>query len=101
MRKRKPHFDDVRCPSGSLEQKLDMCEGGSMRGDELLRERTDHPNFNVDMSEDSREGDEMSGDEHSSGHQGDDPGFPGLLEPEDSDDSSRLEPGRRRRGEAA
>jgi hypothetical protein len=82
---------------GSIEQKLDMCEGeGSMRGDEILHNHgldaneneseygvqgvdeliEANSNFQCDLSEESREGDEMSGDEHSSGWQG---GEPELL----------------------
>lgn len=71
---------------GSIEQQLDMCESGPLRGDDLLhnhgiQERTNpHPtlnpdqmesNYRIDMSEENREGAEESGDEHSMGLQGD------------------------------
>lgn len=75
---------------GSIEQQLDMMEEGDLRGDEVMR-RTDllatpeepiseQPmdlvselrSFNMTMSERDREGDEMSGDDHSSGLQGED-----------------------------
>lgn len=75
-----------RCSPGSIEQKLDMCEAGDLRGDEILHqhgmedwyEEGGDPNelnemlnnFHVDMSEEGREGDEMSGDDHSFGLQG-------------------------------
>jgi hypothetical protein len=79
--------------SGSIEQHLDMNESGPLRGEEILRshglsdqdyrqhageeprpldpERMQR-NYNVDMSEDQREGSEEAGDEHSSGLQGSD-----------------------------
>jgi hypothetical protein len=81
MRKRKPQVDEVFCPPGSIEQQLDMCEEGSLRGEEVLREHRDHPSFAVDLSEEDREGDEMSGDEHSGGLQGGEPELssPGQL----------------------
>lgn len=75
--------------SGSIAQHLDMIERGPLRGEEILRnhgippQRREHAalderlmerNFNVDLSEPSREGDEESGDEHSSGLQGGDQG---------------------------
>jgi hypothetical protein len=61
-----------------IEQKLDMKERGPLRGEEVLRQHhtsdtgglTDR--FAVDMAEKDREGDEMSGDEHSGGLQGGD-----------------------------
>jgi len=75
---------------GSIEQQLDMVEEGDLRGDEVTR-RTDllvtpeDPNsedpldlvselqsFNMTRAERDREGDEMSGDDHSSGLQGED-----------------------------
>lgn len=71
------------CTPGSIEQKLDMCEEGSLKGDEILHrhgrrkpkpsgdpkpiDKDMNENFNVDMSEPDREGDEWSGDEHSFG----------------------------------
>ena len=70
MRKRKPQIDEAINSAGSLEQQLDMCVGGSLRGDEQLREYHDHPLFEEDMAEEDREGDEMSGDDHSNGLQG-------------------------------
>lgn len=68
----------------SIEQHLDMCETGALRGDEILHNHgSDAPtnadmisvdemmrNFHFDMAERDREGDEMSGDDHSSGLQG-------------------------------
>lgn len=77
---------------GSIEQQLDMVEEGSLRGDQILhshgvtppgdmRSRLGEPlgadelmaeqAFNLDLSEEMREGAELSGDEHSSGLQGD------------------------------
>lgn len=98
MRKRKPLIDEARCPAGSLEQQMDMCEGGSLRGEEVLREAHDHPLFSEDMAEEDREGDEMSGDEHSGGLQGGDSEF---YEQEQADglpgDETRLEDLRARR----
>ncbi len=78
----------LRCAPGSIEQQLDMCEQGDLKGDEIqfhhgmdfsdqegdLNELTDLfelENFNVDMAEEGREGSELSGDEHSMGLQGD------------------------------
>lgn len=73
---------------GSIEQHLDMCEEGSLRGDELLHQHgVEAPGeedaqqgeplgvdvlmarnpFEIDMAEESREGSEMTGDEHSCG----------------------------------
>ncbi|OFZ18104.1 MAG: hypothetical protein A2X94_13955 [Bdellovibrionales bacterium GWB1_55_8] len=77
--------EPLPCSPGSIEQQLDMCEDGELRGDEVLHshglqknEKADlssedsmRTNFSVDMSEVDREGDEMSGDEHSLGLQGD------------------------------
>jgi hypothetical protein len=80
---------------GSIEQQLDMVEGlPGPRGEGLIREhgRTFDDkrdpnfvkeldgdemlqNFHVNMGESNREGDEMSGDEHSSGLQGGDSEF--------------------------
>jgi hypothetical protein len=79
---------------GSIEQQLDMVEGGGPKGDTLIR---DHgktfddkrdpnyvkeldgdemlKNYHVNMGESNREGDEMSGDEHSLGLQGGDSEF--------------------------
>jgi len=74
-----------------------MCESGRLRGDEILHQRdrgvkaeTDH--FRPDMSEENREGAEMSGDEHSSGLQGGDSEF--LSQPRESGlpgDETRIE----------
>jgi len=75
------------CSPGSIEQQLDMCEEGELRGDAVQRnlkvadEGNQDPtpvdeefgSFNMDMSEADREGDEMSGDEHSGGLQGEEP----------------------------
>lgn len=71
---------------GSIEQQLDMCEEGSLRGDEILhhqgRTEEDHrlpdvppvdrllERYQLDLSEENREGDEWSGDDHSGGLQG-------------------------------
>jgi hypothetical protein len=72
---------------GSIELQLDMCEAeDEMRGDDVIRSlgrvmggpdqdpvdlsEIMSNNFRMDLSEDDREGDEMSGDEHSSGLQG-------------------------------
>jgi len=78
---------------GSIEQQLDMMEEGSLRGDELLHHhgleavgedlaREGEPlgvdqlmarnAYEIDMAEESREGSELSGDEHSRGLQGGD-----------------------------
>ena len=71
-----------------------MCENqGELKGDEVLRShgsgsrRDLEHNFRPDMAELNREGDEMSGDEHSSGYQGDEAGLPGnetVLQEEQS-----------------
>jgi hypothetical protein len=74
---------------GTEAQHLDMLEDADPRGDDdlyspedSLLDDSDEPvlgademmaNYNVDMSETQREGDEMSGDEHSSGLQGGEP----------------------------
>ena len=73
---------------GSIEQQLDMVEEGDLKGDEVLRRTellqtpedpssedpldlfAEMQSFNMTMSERDREGDEMSGDDHSSGLQG-------------------------------
>jgi hypothetical protein len=82
--------DGGRCKPGSIEQQLDMCEEGDLRGDEILHSHGSESKkrgktiekkpldrlmdeFSADLSEPAREGDEMSGDEHSSGLQGDAP----------------------------
>ena len=80
-----PPKSDTR--SGSIKQQLDMNESGPNRGDEILHHHGIEPrtgsyptmndalmeeNYHIDMSEDTREGDEESGDEHSSGYQADD-----------------------------
>ena len=70
MRERKNTADSGACAPGSIEHQLDMCETGSLRGDETIRRHKDHPNLAMDMAEVDREGDEMSGDDHSSGLQG-------------------------------
>jgi hypothetical protein len=73
---------------GSIEQQLDMCEEGTLRGDEILHHHGLEPvenkegpieidrlmenNYHMDLAEDDREGAEMSGDEHSIGLQGGD-----------------------------
>ena len=68
----------------AIEQHLDMLEKGDLRGNEIEHSHG-HPrnrpidisnpddllsNYNVDMSEENREGSEMSGDDHSGGLQG-------------------------------
>lgn len=73
------------CAPGSIEQQLDMCEEGTLRGDEILHHHGDEnapeansetpvnllmDRYEMDMAEEGREGDELSGDEHSSGLQG-------------------------------
>lgn len=73
---------------GSIEQQLDMVETGTLKGDMVLGHRDEiHDidddemsdeqemdlNYRFDMSETAREGDEESGDEHSSGLQGGEP----------------------------
>jgi hypothetical protein len=74
---RREREEPLPCEPGSIEQQLDMCETGPLRGDEIehhhgLREENDiEHNFEVDMAEPDREGAELSGDEHSSGYQGD------------------------------
>jgi hypothetical protein len=78
---------------GSIEQQLDMSEHGSLRGDELLHHHGLEPEgeemaregeilgvdqlmarnaYEIDMAEESREGSELSGDEHSRGLNGGD-----------------------------
>ncbi|NDD90681.1 hypothetical protein EBZ37_01130, partial [bacterium] len=78
---------------GSIEQQLDMCEDGSLRGDDLLHRHGLNPPaeelafegellgvdelmarnpYEIDMAEEGREGSEWSGDEHSRGLQGGD-----------------------------
>lgn len=89
-----------RHPAGSIEQQLDMSEDeASLRGDEFLHSHgvpiapgdIEH-NFRIDMSEEDREGDEMSGDEHSSGLQGEEVGQETLDRPEGMPgDDTRLE----------
>ena len=76
---------------GSIEQQLDMVEEGSLKGDQILHEHGRVPasdldarrgeplgadelmaleSYDLDLAEESREGSEMTGDEHSSGLQG-------------------------------
>jgi hypothetical protein len=78
---------------GSIEQQLDMSEEGSLRGDEILHHHGVEPEgqdlaregellgvdqlmarnaYEIDMAEESREGSELSGDEHSGGLNGGD-----------------------------
>ncbi len=77
--------ESERGTPGSIEQQLDMCEEGSLRGDEVLHhhgmteERGSVPTptpvdlllerYQLDLSEEDREGSEESGDEHSAGQQ--------------------------------
>lgn len=76
------------CSPGSIEQQLDMCEEGELKGEEVqhrteLRPTPDEPpsedpmevvdemeSYEMTFSERDREGDEFSGDDHSSGLQG-------------------------------
>ncbi len=76
------------CSPGSIEQELDMCEEGELKGEEVERRvggiaTPDEPlsgeplevvdelnSYEMSFSERDREGDEMSGDDHSSGLQG-------------------------------
>lgn len=106
------------CAPGSIEQQLDMCEDGTLRGDDILHRHgrisaepvgdedprpldelafsEDH--FEMDLSaEPDREGDEMSGDEHSSGLEGGElgTGIPG----EETREQSRTEEEQRKRPE--
>lgn len=80
-RARREYTDNPNaCAPGSIEQQLDMCESGNLRGDEILHlhGHLNQPtednemlnNYRVDMSEEDREGDEESGDDHSAGLQG-------------------------------
>lgn len=78
---------------GSIEQQLDMSEEGSLRGDEVLHRHGVEPQgeelaregellgvdqlmarnaYELDMAEESREGSELAGDEHSRGLNGGD-----------------------------
>ena len=63
--------------AGSIEQKLDMCESGPLRGDEIEHshgvttdEEAGGRNYHFDLATAHREGDEETGDDHSSGLQG-------------------------------
>ncbi len=81
------------CTPGSIEQQLDMCEEGSLRGDEILHRHglpvDDLPDvpavdvlldrYQLDSAEENREGSELSGDEHSAGLQGGEPELAGQL----------------------
>ena len=78
------------CSPGSIEQQLDLCEEGELRGEEIQHRvegvsTPDEPfsddpmevvdemdSYQMNFSERDREGDEMSGDDHSSGLQGGD-----------------------------
>jgi hypothetical protein len=96
LRKRpKERFAELKTPGdpepekgspGSIEQQLDMCESGSLRGDEILHHHGQTEEvaplpeippvdllmnrFQMDLAEENREGDELSGDDHSGGLQG-------------------------------
>ncbi len=93
-------------PAGSIEQQLDMSEDpDSLRGDDFLHSHglkyppgdLEH-NYRIDMSEEDREGDEMSGDEHSSGLQGEEVGQETLERAEGlPGDDTRLENDQARR----
>ena len=83
------------CSPGSIEQQLDMCEAGSLRGDEILHHhgtrdqliRDGDPDpldklfelYQLDSSETNREGSEETGDEHSAGLQGGETEIAGQL----------------------
>ena len=83
------------CAPGSIEQQLDMCESGSLRGDEILHhhgiteEAAPLPavppvdrlldRYEIDLAEEGREGSELTGDEHSSGLQGGEAELRGQL----------------------
>lgn len=73
--------------AGSDEQRLDVCNSGPYRGDDIIHshgfvnENPDYAiededlmmlNYHMDLAEDGREGSDLSGDEHSSGLQGGD-----------------------------
>ena len=105
LRKRpKERFPELKSPGdpaperglpGSIEQHLDMCENGSLRGDEILHhhgmteEHSPLPDvppvdllmdrFQLDLAEENREGDELSGDDHSGGLQGGEHELAGQL----------------------
>ncbi|MCM2278881.1 MAG: hypothetical protein NDJ89_12470 [Oligoflexia bacterium] len=94
-----------RCAPGSIEQQLDMCESGELRGDAIERraKTEDNPEknpgadelldrFEPNLSEPGREGDEMSGDEHSSGLQGED-GIPVSPHGHESEQADQGLPG--------
>ncbi|MCM2324788.1 MAG: hypothetical protein NDJ90_16130 [Oligoflexia bacterium] len=82
MKKKKDYAERIhpgdpepeRCAPGSIERQLDMCEPNP----DAEEEETEEPRgademlerFGMDLSEPGREGDEMSGDDHSSGKQG-------------------------------
>ncbi len=56
---------------GSIEQQLDMCEGGPLRGDEIAHERSRARGYaDGAILDTDRETAEMSGDDHSMGLQG-------------------------------
>ncbi len=58
---------------GSIEQQLDMCERGPLKGEEIAHERSRPRGFLEGAIVDTdRETGEMSGDDHSRGLQGDD-----------------------------
>ena len=82
-------FDPAPGAAGSIEQQLDMVEEGDLKGDEIdhslhfsAHQRLDQAdcdpipldelldNEQMDLSLEDREGDEMTGDDHSSGLQG-------------------------------
>jgi hypothetical protein len=77
------------CSPGSIEQQLDMCEEGSLKGDNVSHRIDEFKStsqnlldgdppeldseintFDVTMAERDREGSEYSGDDHSCGLQG-------------------------------
>lgn len=60
-----------------------MCETGPLKGDNLLREAGGEETrgwMGLDNPETIREGAEMSGDDHSSGWQGDDEEWSGEIQ---------------------
>ena len=83
------NYDPEPNAPGSIEQQLDMCETGDLRGDEIdhslhlsAKKRMDQADSDpipfdelleseqMDLSLEDREGDEMTGDDHTSGLQG-------------------------------
>ena len=84
--------ESITCSPGSIEQQLDMCEEGTLKGDSILHshgidarpysgdptavDQLINESWEINLAEEDREGDELSGDEHSMGLQGDEPPEP-------------------------